>query len=88
MQYLEHVLNYLITFTKKDADSVPASATDDALVITADAGGFEVRRIPVDNGSSVDVLDYDAFKKMDLADAKLTLINAPLVGFNGGSIYP
>lgn len=66
MRYLSLDPSYSITFMENDATSVPVSAADEALVITADIGGFEVRRMLVDNSSSADVLYYEAFWKMSL----------------------
>lgn len=79
--------SYLKTFTEKVAASVPLSATDEALVITADIGEFEVRHMLVDNGSSADLLYYDAFKRMRIEESKLLPVDVPLVGFSGGTVY-
>lgn len=38
-------------------------------------------------GSSADILYCDTFKKMGLKDSQLTLVDVPLVGFNGGTVY-
>lgn len=87
MQCLGPLLDYSITFIEKDAALVPTSAAYEALVIATDIGRFEVRGVLVDNGSSADVLYYEAFKKMGFDEAKLILMDALLVGFNGGSVY-
>lgn len=78
--------SYSITFMETDGASSPASVTDEALVIMADIGGFEVRRILVDNRSSADILYYDTIKRMGLDESKLVEADAPFVGFNGGMV--
>lgn len=43
----------------------------------------------MDEGSTNEILYYDAlFKRMSLNEVRLTPIDAPLIRFNGGSIYP
>ncbi|KAK3025049.1 hypothetical protein RJ639_044800 [Escallonia herrerae] len=54
---------------------------DDPLVITIKAGNFDVKRVLVDNGSSAEVLFYDAFKKMNISTDRLRKMDTPLYGF-------
>lgn len=42
----------------------------------------------VDTGSSVNVLYYDAFKKLNLDPIAMTPVNTPLSGFTGDTIQP
>ncbi|KAI3448580.1 hypothetical protein Pfo_005245 [Paulownia fortunei] len=60
---------------------------NDALVITATVANFDVARIMVDTGSSVDVLFYEAYKKMNL-DITLQPVDTALFGFGGGVVDP
>ncbi|XP_043687652.1 uncharacterized protein LOC122638867 [Telopea speciosissima] len=46
-----------------------------------------VARILVDNGSSVDILYYDAFEKMQLNPEMLKRVESPLYGFNGAPVH-
>ncbi|KAK3012733.1 hypothetical protein RJ639_009566, partial [Escallonia herrerae] len=55
---------------------------DNPLVITIKAGNFDVKRVLVDNGSSTEVLFYDAFKKMNIPTDRLRKMDAPLYGFS------
>ncbi|KAK2998919.1 hypothetical protein RJ639_019977 [Escallonia herrerae] len=65
-----------ITFFDEDSKGIK-TPNDDLLVITIKARNFDVKRVLVDNGSSAEVLFYDAFKKMN------TLTNhTPLYGFS------
>ena len=46
----------------------------------------KVKRILVDNGSSVNVLFYAVFSRMDLSNYRLREISTPLVGFTRDSV--
>ncbi|XP_043696656.1 uncharacterized protein K02A2.6-like [Telopea speciosissima] len=59
---------------------------DDALVIKMVIANCTVGRILVDNGSSIDVLYYDAFEKMLLKPEMLKRVESPLYGFNGAIV--
>ena len=59
-----------ITFRESDAHLVHHPHCD-ALVITAMMTNNNVHRVLVDNGSSVDILYYQAFQKMGLKDGDL-----------------
>ncbi|KAK3018121.1 hypothetical protein RJ639_004580 [Escallonia herrerae] len=54
---------------------------DDPLVITIKAGNFDVKHVLVDNGSSVEVLFYYAFKKMNISTVRLRKMDTLLYGF-------
>ncbi|XP_077249460.1 uncharacterized protein LOC143888968 [Tasmannia lanceolata] len=56
---------------------------DDALVITMLVANWELKKIIVDNGSSVDILYYHTFKEMMIGDDCLKPANSDLVGFSG-----
>ncbi|XP_010242100.1 PREDICTED: uncharacterized protein LOC104586531 [Nelumbo nucifera] len=79
--------NLSITFTDVDLWGVQ-TPHDDTLVITAEVANFEMQRIMVDTGSSVDVLFEDAFEKLGIDKERLTPINTPLMGFLGESLLP
>ncbi|PON36170.1 hypothetical protein PanWU01x14_330590, partial [Parasponia andersonii] len=76
-----------ITFTKQDAREVyyPHNV---ALVIKINCGSTQLWRVLVDNGSAVDILYYDAFKKMGLSENDLKPDATLLYGFTGNSIMP
>lgn len=50
-------------FKEEEAVTVPHHASDKALVTSAKIVGCEVRRVLVNNGSSMDILYYGTFKK-------------------------
>ncbi|CAA0809002.1 Unknown protein, partial [Striga hermonthica] len=60
---------------------------NDALMITAQVSGYEVQRVFVDTGSSVNVIFYDCLKRMEL-DIQLTPLHTSLFGFNGSEVTP
>jgi hypothetical protein len=71
-----------ITFSQEDLRGLDYPHND-ALVISADVAGLEVRRVLVDGGSSADVLFLDAYVRMGLPSSRLRPPEKPLVGFNG-----
>ncbi|XP_043705525.1 uncharacterized protein LOC122655393 [Telopea speciosissima] len=74
-----------ITFSDEDLADIQ-SPHDDALVIKMVIANCTVGRIRVDNGSSADILYYDAFEKMLLKPEMLKRVESPLYGFNGAPI--
>ena len=61
---------------------------DDALVITLRIGGYDVKRVMVDQGSTVEIMYPDLYKGMNLKAADLTPYSSPLVSFEGKIIIP
>lgn len=53
------------------------------LVVTAMVSSFRTRRILVDTGSSMDVLFWDAFKRMGISKDRLRPVNSSFVGLVG-----
>lgn len=76
-----------IIFTDEDYSSGMVTPHEDALVIIAQVGTMDLRRILVDNGSSVDVLYGHAYNRLDLRGRKLELCNEPpLCGFGNAHV--
>ena len=61
---------------------------DDALVITLRIGGYDVKRIMVDQGSAVEIMYPDLYKGLNLKAEDLTPYSSPLVSFKGKIIIP
>ncbi|GFZ05183.1 hypothetical protein Acr_17g0007550 [Actinidia rufa] len=61
---------------------------DDALVVSAVIANFNVQRVLVDNGSSVDILFVSAFDKMRIGLDKLHPFHIPLVRLGGNMTHP
>ena len=61
---------------------------DDALIVTLRIGGFDVKRVLVDQGNAVEVMYPDLYKGLNLKPEDLTAYNSPLVSFEGKIITP
>ena len=57
----------------------------DALVLTLCINGFDVHKVLVDSGSSVDLLQLSAFIQMKLSSGMLNSARQILFGFNGAT---
>jgi len=78
--------DHQITFWESETTDLD-KPHDDALFIRIDVSNYELSRIRVDTGSSVDVLFNDAFKKMGHLDFKLQGRKMPLTGFAGDTTF-
>ena len=61
---------------------------DDALVITLRIGGYDVKRVMVDQGSTAEIMYPDLYKGLNLKAENLTPYSSPLVSFEGKIIIP
>ncbi|KAG6732462.1 hypothetical protein I3842_01G179400 [Carya illinoinensis] len=77
----------VIFFEEADMEGV-IYPHEDALVITLVIANSTTRRVLVDNGSSADILLWEAFVKMGIDVGKLRLSPMPLKGFSGDTIQP
>ncbi|XP_074377485.1 uncharacterized protein LOC141719007 [Apium graveolens] len=59
----------------------------DALIITTRVGNKTVKKILVDNGSSIDILYHHTFARMDLGDRRFENSRIPLYGFTGNEVH-
>ncbi|KAK6158972.1 hypothetical protein DH2020_006286 [Rehmannia glutinosa] len=75
-----------ISFGAEDQRGV-ALAHNDALVITATITNFEVARVMVDTGSSVNVLFYEAYLMMGL-EVEVKPVDTALFSFSEGVVEP
>ncbi|XP_074326812.1 uncharacterized protein LOC141664756 [Apium graveolens] len=77
----------VISFSDDDYRPGLIEVHQDALVITTRVGNNMVKKMLVDNGSSVDVLYHHAFSRMDLGDRRLENARTPLYGFTGNEVH-
>ena len=56
---------------------------DDALLITLRIGGYNVKRVMVDEGSATEIMYPDLFKGLKLKLEDLMPYNSPLMSFDG-----
>ncbi|XP_030923295.1 uncharacterized protein LOC115950195 [Quercus lobata] len=61
---------------------------DDALVITLRIGGYDVKRVMVDQGSGVEIMYPDLYKGLNLRPENLIAYDSPLVSFDGKVVIP
>ena len=61
---------------------------DDALVVTLKIGGYDVKRVLVDQGSGVKIMYPDLYKGLNLKFEDLTAYDSPLVSFDGKVVIP
>ena len=60
----------------------------DALVISAKIANNNVHKMLIDNGSSIDIIYLDAYKRMGLTKSDLSPTTSPLYGFTGNHMIP
>ncbi|XP_075665378.1 uncharacterized protein LOC142635047 [Castanea sativa] len=84
---MSRINNPPIGFSEKDARRLH-HPHDDALVVTIQAGDYNIHRVLVDNGSLADILYYPAFQQMGIEKERLVPNNTPLVGFGGARVFP
>ena len=61
---------------------------DDALVVTLRIGGYDLKRVLVNQGSAVEVIYPDLYKGLKLKPEDLSAYDSPLVSFEGKTITP
>ncbi|GFZ00954.1 hypothetical protein Acr_14g0005890 [Actinidia rufa] len=76
-----------VTFSRAELERVQHPHSDQ-LVVQLRIGGYDVKRILVDTGSSVEVMYYDLFKQLKIPQEQLKPARAPLVGFNAQAHWP
>ncbi|CAA0829055.1 Unknown protein, partial [Striga hermonthica] len=78
----------VISFRTEDAEGL-VLLHNDALVITAEVAGFDVKRVFIDTGCSVNVMFYDCFVQINKElNIELKPVTTALCGFNGGEVIP
>ena len=62
---------------------------DDALMVTLRIGGYDVKRVLVDQGSGAEIMYPDLFKelKLKLKPKDLACYDSPLIGFDGKIVF-
>ena len=61
---------------------------DDDLVIILRIGGYDVKRVMVDQGNAAEIMYLDLFKGLNLRTEDLTPYSSPLISFEGKVIIP
>ncbi|XP_030936354.1 uncharacterized protein LOC115961519 [Quercus lobata] len=61
---------------------------DNTLVVTLRIGGYDVKRVLVDQGSAIEIVYSDLYKGLNLKLEDLTAYDSLLVSFKGKTITP
>ena len=61
---------------------------NDSLVVTLRIGGYDVKRVLVDQGSDVEIMYSNLYKGLKLRSEDLTCYDSPLIGFDGKVVFP
>ena len=61
---------------------------DDTLVVTLRIGGYDVRRVMVDQGNCAEIMYLDLYRGLNLKLEDLTTYNLPLVSFDWKLVTP
>ena len=77
----------LIGFLEEDKQGT-LQPHNDALVVTLKIGGYDVKRVLVDQGSAVEVMYPDLYKRLNLKPEDLSPYDSPLVSFEGKTVTP
>ena len=81
--------NVPLVLSFSDADKQGAiQPHDDALVVTLRIGGYDVKKVMVDQGSVVEIMYPDLFKGMGLKPEDLVTYSSALVSFEGKMVVP
>ena len=61
---------------------------NNALVVTLRIGGYDVKRVLVNQGSGTEIMYPDLFKGLKLRSEDLTHYDSPLIRFNSKVVFP
>ena len=79
----------LLVMGYSDEDKIGTIQThDDALVITLQIEGYDMKRVMVDQGSVAEIMYPDLYNGLNLKAEDLTPYSSPLVSFEGKIIIP
>ena len=77
-----------LTLSFSDEDKVGTlQPYDDALVVTLRIGGYDVKRVLVDQGSSAEIMCPDLFGGLKLRPEDLAYYDSHLIGFDGKIVF-
>ena len=76
-----------LTFSNEDKVGT-LQPHDDALVVTLRIRQYDVKRVLVDQGSSVEIMYLDLFKGLKMKPEDLACYDSPLIGFDGKIVFP
>ena len=71
-----------LSFSKEDKQGT-LQPHDDVLVVTVRIGGYDVRRVLVEQGSRAEIMYPDLYRGLNLRPEDLDMYDFPLMGFDG-----
>ena len=71
-----------LNFSDKDKIGI-IQPHDDTLVVMLRIGGYDVKRVMVDQGNGAKIIYPDLYKGLNLRPENLMVYNSPLVSFDG-----
>jgi len=74
-----------ITFTDDDFQGLDHQQ-DDPMVITVEIVNYAVKKVLIDQGSSVDILYWATYQKLQLPDTAMVPYDEPIYGFSGEKV--
>ena len=77
----------VLSFLDKDKLGTIQSHND-ALVVTLKIGGYDVKRVMIDQGSAAEIMYPDLYMGLGLKPENLTAYSSPLVSFEGKMVVP
>ena len=57
-------------------------------MVTLKIGGYDVKRVLVDQGSGAEIMYPNLYKELNLKQENLTGYDSPLLGFDGKVVIP
>ena len=57
-------------------------------MLTLKIGGYDVKKVLLDQGSGAEIMYRDLYKRLNLTDEDLTAYNSPLVSFERKVVIP
>ena len=82
-------MGILLVLGFSDEDKVETiQLYDDALVVTLRIGGYDVKRVMIDQGSATDIMYPDLYRGLNLKLENLTAYSSPLMSFEGKMVIP
>ena len=61
---------------------------DNVLIVTLKIGGYDVKRVLVNQGSAMEVMYPNQYKELNLKPKDLTAYDSPRVSFEGKTVTP
>ncbi|XP_020419522.1 uncharacterized protein LOC109949179 [Prunus persica] len=76
-----------ITFCEEEEEGI-LYPHDDPMIIRAEIADYDVGRVLIDTGSSVNVIFAEAFREMGIEDSQVNQQLTPLLSFSGDLVQP